>query len=203
MAIFCVWGGGLAIIWRRKILKALWFTLTVIAAALLLLPGRDVDAGALRHAYVEALADYEGTRYVWGGETGFGIDCSGFVRRGLVDANFNMGVTRFNPRQVRAAVWLWWRDCTAKAMGKEHRGMTRFLFEAPSINELDHSRILPGDLAVTKDGIHVLAYTGEMVWIQSTTIEMKVVKVKAPDASHRWFRVPVRLMRWTQLAGQK
>ncbi|MFN2599036.1 MAG: NlpC/P60 family protein, partial [Pyrinomonadaceae bacterium] len=51
----------------------------------------------MRRAYIASLESYEGTRYVWGGENSRGIDCSGLVRRGLINADFHEGVVTANP----------------------------------------------------------------------------------------------------------
>ena len=56
-----------------------------------------------------------------------------------------------------------------------------------------------GDLAVTSDGIQVLAYVGSQRWIEADPDEMKVITVRAPAMAFRWFNVPVDIVRWRQL----
>lgn len=99
-----------------------------------------------------------------------------------------------------AGLSLWWNDTSAEALGKQHAGLTRLLFQAPSINEADHSRLLPGDLAVTTNGVHILAYLGEGAWIQASPDADRVIITRVP-AEDSWLRQPVRLLRWSVLAG--
>lgn len=146
----------------------------------------------LRASYVAALQRYADTPYVWGGESHAGIDCSGLARRGLIEALLARGA----PRQ---ALGLWWRDCTARELGAGYRGLTRPVCDAPCLQALDPSGLLPGDLAVTADGRHVLAYLGDRRWIQADPGAQRVVTHPA-SAANTWHRVPVRVVRWTALS---
>jgi hypothetical protein len=87
------------------------------------------------------------------------------------------------------------------ALREGYRDLARPLFSADSINVLDHSRILPGDVAVTADGVHVLAYLGEQTWIEADPAAGRVIRVRAPAPDHGWFNVPVVLIRWRQLSA--
>jgi cell wall-associated NlpC family hydrolase len=145
------------------------------------------------------LRGYEGTRYVWGGENRLGIDCSGLVRKALVNANVSEGVRSLNPSALRTAISLWWNDCSARALGEGHRELTQHLFDASSINQLDFAKLQSGDLAVTDDGVHVLAYLGEGNWIEADP-DMRRVLVLSVPSTNTWFDTPVRLMRWRQFA---
>jgi cell wall-associated NlpC family hydrolase len=153
----------------------------------------------LRGRYVTALRRYEGTRYVWGGENRFGIDCSGLVRRGLIDANLHEGIATLNPGRIRAAARLWWYDCSARALRDGYRDWTRLLFTAPAINDIVPDRLSPGDIAVTANGVHVLVYLGENQWMQADPKPGKVVRQAVPVAEGGWFEVPVHVMRWQQI----
>jgi cell wall-associated NlpC family hydrolase len=141
---------------------------------------------------------YEGTRYVWGGENRLGIDCSGLVRKGLINANIRLGLQTLNPRLVRSALDLWWHDCSAKALRDEYRNYTARLSQAQNINDIPPDLVLPGDLAITSDGSHVLAYLGDKTWIEADPNEMKVIAVEIPS-DNMWFKTPVYLVRWSQL----
>ena len=46
----------------------------------------------LREEYIASLRRYTGKKYVWGGEGMLGVDCSGLIRRGMIDALFCRGV---------------------------------------------------------------------------------------------------------------
>ena len=199
LGIAGLWGGGIFLFWKHEVVRYLCLAAPLPIIVFLHLPGRAAKPEELRRAYVAALKKYEGTPYVWGGENRLGIDCSGLVRNGLIDANLRLSLIRANPRLLRTAISLWWHDCSAKALRDQYRQLTRFMFAAPSINQLDHARILPGDLAVTADGVHVLAYLGDRLWIEADPYPLKVITVKVPVPGNVWFSKPVHLMRWTQL----
>lgn len=191
--------GMILLFGHRRGVKGVSFMVMGGLAVLLLAPASEGDPVRLRKAYVEALSRYEGVRYVWGGETRRGIDCSGLIRSGLIDAQIRVGVRTANPRLLREAATLWWHDSSARALKDGHRRMTRPVLAAPSLNVLDHSKLLPGDFAITEDGIHALAYLGNRVWIEADPAEMRVIRVSAPSPDNSWFDRPVRIMRWSGL----
>lgn len=198
--LFVVWLGLIGLLWRRVWIRIGLLVITCLISCFLLLPGRGQrDLDAIRREYTIGLKRYEGVTYDWGGENFKGIDCSGLMRRGLIDALFVHGLKTFDPGQVRKALWLWWHDCSAQALGKENLGVTVHLLDTPSINELDHSRILAGDMAVTRSGTHVMAYLGNRIWIEADPGEGRVVKVSVPSEHNPWFREPMKVMRWSIL----
>ena len=73
--------------------------------------------------------------------------------------------------------------------------MTTPLLETPSINALDHARISPGDIAVTSNGLHVMAYLGGNRWIEADPSFERVLTITVP-AENGWFREPMKVMRW-------
>ncbi len=190
-----VWFGLVALVWRGRIARFAMLGITAMAAIFLLLPGRTQrDEAALRSGYVAGLLRYEGDQYFWGGESPRGIDCSGLIRRGLIDSLFLRGVRTLDPGLVRHALWLWWNDCTARELGEGH-GMTTPLLETPSINALDHARISPGDIAVTANGIHIIAYLGGNRWIEADPDQQRVLTVTVPS-ENGWFHQPMKIVRW-------
>ncbi|OLE53343.1 MAG: hypothetical protein AUG51_13715 [Acidobacteria bacterium 13_1_20CM_3_53_8] len=197
ICVLALWCGALFLFWNKKLLRFILLLIVLIVATLFFLPGRASNAAAMRQAYVNSLMQYEGTRYVWGGENRFGIDCSGLVRRGLVNADFKQGILTANPGLIREASSLWWHDESASMLLAGYRKRTRDLLAVGSINELDHSLLLPGDIAVTADGLHTLAYIGDQTWIEADPGPMRVIKVRAPS-DNIWFKVPVHIMRWQQ-----
>ena len=139
---------------------------------------------------------------MWGGENGLGIDCSGLVRRALVLALWQEGLWSFNPRLAREAIVLWWHDASARELAGDYRGQTRFLFASSSIMDLDSARLMPGDLAVTSDGVHVLAYLEGGQWIEADPGLGRVVTLHADNKAHdvnTWLKEPVNIVRWRRL----
>jgi len=64
---------------------------------------------------------------------------------------------------------------------------------------LDHTRLLPGDLAVTTNGIHIMAYLGGNRWIEADPVAARVISAKAPSDEIGWFDTPMRIVRWSLL----
>jgi len=196
-----VWFGLIYLCWQWKGLRWSLLGLTAAAAIFLCLPARKrPDVETLRAEYVSGMKRYEGVAYYWGGESIRGIDCSGLIRRGLIDSLFLRGVRTGDAGLVRRALALWWRDCTASALGESQGGLTVRLLETKSINQLDHAPLLPGDLAVTRDGVHVLAYMGGGQWIEADPVLGKVVVATPPVKEILWFDTPVKLVRWSLLS---
>jgi hypothetical protein len=164
-----VWTGFIALLWiKRKWMGAALLVATLFPLLFLFLPGRPIDPQALRRAYVERLPAYAGTIYIWGGENSLGIDCSGLVRRALIDALFHQGWHTANPRAVREAISLWWHDESALEMGRATGGWTQPV-NPPAVKATmgNPDGALPGDLAVMPSGSHVLAFLGDGKWIEA------------------------------------
>lgn len=192
---FGAWALGLFFFWRMLVCRVL-FLLPLLAVILLaMIPNRIANVDQLRRAYVDKLRHYEGTRYLWGGEGPFGIDCSGLVRRGLIDASFAEGWRTKDFSLLRTGAALWWYDASAEALGHSYQGRTRYVGMVPSLNTMELSRLLPGDLAVTLDGKHVLAYLGASEWIEADPKAGKVITVRTPSTDI-WFDQPMNIVRW-------
>ena len=201
VGVLVLWGGALRLLWKHKIAQRVSVAASVLLVAFVAFPAASHHPTSLRSEYVRALKSYEGTTYVWGGESRRGIDCSGLMRCALIDANVKQGFARANPGAVREAFSLWWNDCSAKALKEEYQGKTRLLFTALDLNHLDYTAIQPGDIAVTSSGVHVLAYLGNRTWIEADPNEIygnRVIQVETPTRN-AWFNVPVHIMRWRQL----
>jgi hypothetical protein len=192
-------GALMVLLWKWKLAR--WGTGVMLAVAVvfIVLPGTDANSKWLQAAYVHELQRYDGVKYVWGGENWRGVDCSGLVRVALISANLRQGLWEMNSKLVREGILLWWSDCTARELGNGYRQRTRFVERALSLNQLDHSILKPGDLAVTAGGAHVLAYLGERRWIEADPGCKKVVIETAPAQSNAWFNMPVQIVRWSQL----
>jgi hypothetical protein len=199
IALLGLWSGCLFFGWHKHVVRIVFLLPAFIIIGFLICPGRSVEQEKLRQKYVASLRSYEGTRYIWGGENAFGIDCSGLVRAGLIKATFQQGFLILNPGLVRYSLSLWWHDSSAEALGEEYRHQTRRFLTVTSINGLDQSKVLPGDIAVTVSGVHVLAYLGNREWIEADPHFGRVVIVKTPAMKNPWFEEPVHILRWEQL----
>lgn len=184
--------------WQRR-----WARIAVVVAlvpvAFMAAPSRALDAAKVRAAYVSELEALGGVEYVWGGEGRMGLDCSGLPRKALLDAALEQGVATGNPKLLRYAAGLWWNDLSARAIGTHHRRSTVPVTEGESIRGLDHGPLRPGDLAVTRDGKHLLVFLDGDRWIQADPVAGEVITVRAGDAN-QWLQVPVRVVRWRLLA---
>jgi len=190
-----LWGSSLVLWWDMKAIRIAALAIAVVVLLLAILPGRTPDVGKLRSNYVKSLTAYEGTRYIWGGENRLGIDCSGLVRRGLIDASLRQGLTTANPGLIRRSFLMRWFDCSARALQEEYRSQTHRLFPARSIQQLDHTKLEPGDFAVTASGVHTLAYLGDKKWIEADPGAGRVITVRAED-DNGWLKVPIEVVRW-------
>jgi hypothetical protein len=197
---FVVWFGLMALCWHRRAIRFTVLGLTLLISAFLASPARSLpSAEVLRSDYTAGLRRYDGVGYIWGGESLKGIDCSGLIRRGLIDSLFWRGLCDINPGLVRRALSLWWQDCTANALGETDGVRTLHVLDAPSLNHLDHALILSGDLAVTRNGIHIMAYLGDNLWIEADPLIGRVITIKAPAEANAWFNSPMKIVRWSLL----
>ncbi len=196
--------GLLGLWWRYPFLR--WSLLALYAAAggFWALPGRTLyDRDPARDATARALRRYEGVRYHLGGESRFGIDCSGLIRRGAIEGAFREGLRTRNPWLVRKAVRLWWHDLSAREMGLGARRQARRLVQAKAIKGFDDSLLRPGDFAITEGGVHALAYLGDHLWIEADPSEGKVIVVDSRTTSNPWFQGPVSILRWRFLQAPR
>lgn len=190
---------SLVLVWTRRTLRWGLLAFCAVAMGFILFPsGPGKDLADLRALYRKALLSYSGCPYVWGGEGRFGIDCSGLVRRGLEDAFVTHGFCTLNPYWIRQGISLWWHDATAQVLGQGYGGRTREVTGGQKLNELDPSLLMPGDLAVTMSGIHVMAYLGDKTWIGADPEEERVTTFAVPN-KNGYFSSPMRIMRWTVL----
>ena len=201
-----LWLLALWLFWPYKTARGVLVLGLIAPLIIILAPDKPQNPQELRAQYVRALQSYEGTPYIWGGESKRGIDCSGLMRCAFIDANIAQGRSTLNASAIRAAFSMWWNDASAKAIKEEYRGDTRLLFVSPSINhitknQLEYSALEPGDIAVTASGVHVLAYIGNQTWIEADPNELQgncVIKVQTPT-KNAWFNTPVHIMRWRHL----
>jgi cell wall-associated NlpC family hydrolase len=175
-------------------------TLTLfLGIAVLATRDRQVDTTDMRTRITDELRDHLDVPYTWGGENLRGIDCSGLPRNALRGAAFKQAITHLNGHLAIVAVDHWWHDSSADALGDGYRNNTSLLFEADSIISADHSKILPGDFAITANGVHAICYLGDHHWIHASPDAGKVIEVDARNTEDGWFKVPVKIIRWRLL----
>lgn len=199
LALALTWSAGLGFVWRRKSWRMVLLALPVLAAVPFCLPGKPLEPEKLRDRYIAAMERMKGSRYVWGGESRWGIDCSGLPRRALRDALWETGVENGNGAAFREWARQWWFDTSAKAMGENYRGFTRPLGVSGKLRDLDFNKLSPGDLAVTADGRHVMVYLRGGNWIQSDPLAAKVIVGHGLRDEISWFNSLVTMHRWMVL----
>lgn len=193
------WVGLLLLMWRYQKVRIAILILPLFFALPLLLPGRPIKTNELRANYVQRMNAFQETSYYWGGENSRGIDCSGLPRRALRDALLSYGFRNFNGRAFRGFLEQWWYDASALALSEGYRDYTTPVGVSGTIEEIDSKSLKAGDLAVTDNGVHALAYIGEGRWIQAEPGIQKVVNLHAQNDENPWFRVPVSIYRWRVL----
>jgi cell wall-associated NlpC family hydrolase len=150
------------------VLRIVLIVATALSALLLVTnDSRIPDSDALRRRFVERLTDYDGVRYVYGGENHRGVDCSGLVRAAMVRALVDRGLASLDSGMLRSAFTLWWRDTNAIQLGKGANGSTLPIGDGSPMPMRAAQNLRPGDLAVTTSGSHVLAYLGDQRWIEA------------------------------------
>jgi hypothetical protein len=188
---------GAIILWRRYTPIVIVGALVAIATGFVAFtPGRPIDPTMLREADIRELQDYEGVRYIWGGESVLGIDCSGLMRRGLIDAYLVVGCRTLNPAAFREAFAIYWRDCSAEEIGEGYGGKAVFIAKTKAISQCPPTLLAPGDMAVIDSPSHIMAYLGGGIWIEADPNPMQVKKIRYSDPSEIWLTSPARIMRW-------
>lgn len=194
------WIGFTVLAWKHKPARLAALVLPLLAAIPFILPARAIDAEELRRDYVRRMSEFEGTKYHWGGESSRGIDCSGLPRRAYRDALLAYGLKHFNGGALRGYLEQWWFDASAKALGEGYRGYTTPMGTEGTIQGMDYDGLVPGDLAVTTCGVHILAYAGDGKWIQADPGIGAVATLSGRTSDNVWFRSSVTTHRWQVFA---
>ena len=93
----------------------------------------------------------------------------------------------------------WWFDASAEAIQSGYRSYAVKLANEGVIRDMSYDGLIPGDLAVTKNGVHMLAYLGDDMWIQADPGQMKVATQDGRNEMNAWFKSKVTTHRWTVL----
>jgi hypothetical protein len=202
-SVLASWVGATVLVWKRWRWRCAALLCALLVGIPFVLPDGEIDPEALRRDYVRRLNAFEGTDYWWGGESSRGIDCSGLPRRAFRDALLAYGVSRLNGRAFRAFLEQWWFDASASALGEGYRSYTIPVVTSGTIQTMSYDRLMPGDLAVTRDGVHILAYVGDGKWIQADPGIGAVATLDGRTDNNLWFRTPVKTHRWKLLASSR
>ena len=153
----------------------------------------------LQDSYVAELRSYDGTRYLWGGESRFGIDCSGLPRKAIRNALLKTGLKEMNRDFLFLALKNWWFDTSAKALAQGYRDYCFPLNLAGTVASAPEKALKPGDLAITDDGVHVMVYLAPDEWISADPGQGKVVIEHPSESKNPWFVRPVHFYRFSLL----
>jgi hypothetical protein len=191
-------GSAAALVWRRKLLRIGLGVALAGASLVFCMPGGAVHRDSLRGRYVANLRSYEGTRYVWGGEGGRGIDCSGLPRRAYRDALLAEGLCTLNGRLTRHWMEQWWNDAGAKDMAAGADGR---LVKLPGPDAArPEDGLEAGDVAVVNGDTHVLVYLGGGTWMEADPDAGKVIVHDGHPGGRSSLGVSPKILRWSELA---
>ncbi len=198
---------GICLVWVSLLIKCrrkstpsvILLALPVVLTIYLVIPVRVSDHQALRSAYLEELEKLDGTRYVWGGESKLGVDCSGLPRLALRQAHCRRFFSTGNPGHARAWLNSWWFDSSADALANDYRGFTWPVDVEGTLQDIDPKTINPGDLAITENGVHLLVFLGDGKWIQADPGPNKVLIQDPKVDSSGWFKMKSTIHRWREL----
>ncbi|MEC5128052.1 NlpC/P60 family protein [Verrucomicrobiales bacterium BCK34] len=179
----------------KAVRTALLITLTLTLIPFLL-PSREIDSRKIKKDYLDGLVALNNVPYYWGGESSRGIDCSGLPRKALREALFWNGLKSGNGMPIRAALYQWWNDASARAISEGYRNYATKLETEGSIVEMSYDELEPGDLAVSNGGVHVLVYLGDKQWIQAAPEVGYVAIFDGRKDDNRWLKVAVTTHRW-------
>jgi cell wall-associated NlpC family hydrolase len=100
---------------------------------------------------------------------------------------------------LRAALASWWWDASARDLAHGVRGVTVPVAGESSLAKVSASNMQPGDLAITKDGLHMLVYFGNGRWIEADPTLRRVVILDPSHDDNPWLHSAVLFYRWKQL----
>lgn len=191
---FCI--GLMLFVWRYKPIRFTLIALFALTAAVLILPSRPINTAELKNDYVKRVIAFESTQYIWGGESSRGIDCSGLPRRALQDSLVSYGIRKINGKALRTAMQHWWFDANANALSQGYLNYTTPLNTKGPIKDISYSKLIPGDLAVSSGGAHILVYLGEDKWSQADPGIGYVKTLNGRTDKNPWFTISSSTHRW-------
>lgn len=187
------------LIQKRKKLRIAYVSVLVIIAIIMMLNGKKISPDEMRSEYINVLKSYEGTRYVWGGEGRLGVDCSGLIRKALIDTNIKLGLENLSQQYIRRGIYLWFNDFSAQAVRDGYKHLAIKVCDVENLRIADYSKINQGDVAVTESGAHIIAYIGNRKWIEADPYEKKVIVINANDINNILVNSKFRVLRLSEL----
>ena len=170
----------------------------VMVSVWYVLDNKPFDTDMLRVSYRTRLNDFVGVKYVMGGESSVGIDCSGLARTALWQSMIRQGLKEVNPKLLGPMLWnFWWRDLSVQDILNGKYGYTEKIGQASKLAGYNNKKLKIGDMAVVGSTSQVLIYMGEDKWIEANPDDKKVVINKADAHSKRpYFNMNTILIRW-------
>lgn len=92
-------------------------------------------------------------------------------------------------------------DCLADCVWDGAHGEMELVADYPTLRAIDYSTLNPGDVAAFH-GVHVVAYLGDGLWMDSDPQHNGVARIRLEDKNKLdpWFSGRVRILRWKTLA---
>jgi cell wall-associated NlpC family hydrolase len=112
-----------------------------------------------------------------------------------IDAAMSSAWRDISPAHLRRALHLWLRDQGASNFENNAPIEGKRIVTLPSIKGRTPKTILPGDLAIVGDGIHVLLYLGENRWIQADPSSSTVHEDDTSNGQISWFNGKAVILR--------
>lgn len=193
--LLLAWIFLIVLVYRKMWLRLSLLLLPIGVILTIAVGGGAADSAMLRQEYVRCLREYNGAPYVFGGENILGIDCSGLIRKSMVNAYLSVAWRTHNPAAVRSAFDIWYNDCSTHTLRTGYGNRVEILADIPNDGQLGSVGLQKGDLALLDKYHHVLAYLGDNVWIEADPTAGKVI---LSDISKRGIS-PCRLARWVAL----
>ncbi len=200
LCLLWLWGGGIKylLLYRKYLgMTALALSLALFGAVAFC-PLKEIPRDKLNRLYLKQLRSYENTRYVWGGENRSGIDCSGLPRAAFRYAQETLGINTLNFGLIRSSLENWWFDASARALAAGYRHYLQPLQLGGTVGAAPEASLLPGDLAITDDGVHVMVFLGDGEWISADPGQGRVIIEDRQQSRNPWFAAPVHFYRWSQ-----
>jgi len=196
--IFIIWLGIFNLL-PKRIFKIFWIFFPTLVVLLLMSISKPINSKELNELYMKELKSFDKVNYFWGGESSNGIDCSGLPRRSLRNAYLKYAIKNLNGKAIFLFMENWWYDSSALALMKNYRKYVVDKKISGTIKTISYKNLKPGDLAITKSGLHVIVYFGNNLWIQADPDKKIVIIQNGKTDKNMWFYQQINIFRWKQM----